>query len=75
MFKENLKEIKCLGMELKKNKLIKKMIKKIAIKRIRTKFDIKIKWKQILRDWIEKQSINKMLQNKIKSNSKNDDQI
>jgi hypothetical protein len=60
---------------LKKNKLIKKMIKKIAIKRIRTKFDIKIKWKQILRDWIEKQSINKMLQNKIKSNSKNDDQI
>jgi hypothetical protein len=27
----------------KKNKLIKKMIKKIAIKRIRTKFDIKIK--------------------------------
>jgi hypothetical protein len=51
------------------------MIKKIAIKRIRTKFDIKIKWKQILRDWIEKQSINKMLQNKIKSNSKNDDQI
>jgi hypothetical protein len=60
---------------LKKKQLIKKMIKKIAIKRIRTKFDIKIKWKQILRDWIEKQSINKMLQNKIKSNSKNDDQI
>jgi hypothetical protein len=60
---------------LKKNKSINKMIKKIAIKRIRTKFDIKIKWKQILRDWIEKQSINKMLQNKIKSNSKNDDQI
>ena len=43
MFKENLKEIKCLGMELKKNKSINKMIKKIAIKRIRTKFDIKIK--------------------------------
>jgi hypothetical protein len=51
------------------------MIKKIAIKRIRTKFDIKIKLKQILRDWIEKQSINKMLQNKINSNSKNNDQI
>jgi hypothetical protein len=60
---------------LKKNKSINKMIKKIAIKRIRTKFDIKIKWKQILRDWIEKQSINKMLQNKINSNSKNNDQI
>jgi hypothetical protein len=31
--------------EIEKNKWIKKMIQKIAIKRIMTKFEIKIKWK------------------------------
>jgi hypothetical protein len=42
MLKENLNEIKCLGMKLKKNKSIKKTIKKITLKRIGTKLDIKI---------------------------------
>jgi len=34
MFREKWNEIKCLGIELKKNKSIKKINKKIAIKRI-----------------------------------------
>jgi hypothetical protein len=41
MLRENLNEIKCLRMKLKKNKSIKKMIKKIITKRIGTKLDIK----------------------------------
>ena len=32
------------------------MIKKIAIKRMRTKLDTKIKWKQMLNDEIKKQN-------------------
>jgi len=37
-----------------KQNSIKKMIKKIAIKRMRTKFIIKIKWNQMTRKEIEK---------------------
>ena len=40
MLRENLNEIKCLEMKLKK-KSTNKMIKKIIIKRIGTKLDIK----------------------------------
>jgi ribosomal protein L27 len=43
MWRENLNEIKYLGMKLKKNQL--KKIKKIIIKKIGTEFDIKIQWK------------------------------
>jgi hypothetical protein len=43
-------------MDLYKNKSIKKMIKKLAIRRIMTKFDIKIKWKIMLRGQIEKKN-------------------
>jgi len=40
-------------------KLIKKMIQKIAIKRIRTKFDIKIKWNKCLEiEFKKKKQIN-----------------
>jgi hypothetical protein len=43
-------------MKLKKKINCKKDLK-IEIKRIRIKFDIKIKWDQMLRDEIEKKSI------------------
>jgi hypothetical protein len=36
-----------------KKKSIKKMIKKIKIKRIRTKLNIKIQWKETINDGIE----------------------
>jgi hypothetical protein len=41
--------------ETKKIKKIKKMIKKITNKKMRTKSGIKTKWKKIMRDEIEKQ--------------------
>jgi hypothetical protein len=38
-----------------KQKSIRKKEKKITIKRIKIKFDIKIKWNQMIRDEIEKE--------------------
>jgi len=59
MLRENLNEIKCLERELKKkNKSTKKIIKKITIKKIGTKLDIKIQRKEILKDGIEEKQIN-----------------
>jgi hypothetical protein len=40
-----------------KKKSIKKMIKKITIKIIGTEFDIKIKWEEMLKNWIEEGQI------------------
>ena len=40
-----------------------------------TKFDIKIKWTQMLRDEIEKKINQKRIQNKINNNQKNEEQI
>ena len=37
-----------------------------------TKFDIKIKWNQMLRDEIEKKINQKRIQNKINNNQKNE---
>jgi len=48
MLRENLNEIKCLGMELKKT----------IIKRIGTKLDIKIQWKEMIKDGIKEKKIN-----------------
>ena len=65
MLRENLNEIKSLGIELKKNKSIKKIIKKITIKRIDTKLDIKINEKKCSGMELKKnKSIKKMIENK-----------
>jgi hypothetical protein len=42
---------------IEKKKSIKKMIKKITIKIIGTEFDIKIKWEEMLKNWIEEGQI------------------
>jgi len=49
MLRENLNEIKYLGMKLKKKK---------SIKKIGTKLDIKIPWKEIFKDEIEEKHVN-----------------
>jgi len=61
MLRENLNEIKSLGIELKKSK----SIKKITIKRIDTKLDIKINEKKCSGMELKKnKSIKKMIENK-----------
>jgi hypothetical protein len=42
--------------EIEKNKSIKKMIKKITLKIIGTKLDIKIQWKEMLQVGIEEKN-------------------
>jgi len=56
---------------------IRKMIKrKTTIKIIKTKFDIKNKWNQMMRDEFEVKNQSKMnKKNKTNYNKKNDDQI
>jgi hypothetical protein len=68
--KSNSQSIKYWGIKLRK-KSIKKQpkTKEITMKRMRVKFDIKLKWNQISTDAIEqKKPIKKMLQNKRNSN-------
>jgi hypothetical protein len=52
-------------MKLKKNQ---EKDRKIAIKRMRTKLDTKIKWNKIPRDEIEKQKTSKSIKSKTNSN-------
>jgi hypothetical protein len=55
MLRENLNEIKNLGMESKKTNQLSKWLKKITITKINTtKLDIKIQWKEMLNEGIEK---------------------
>ena len=49
--------------------------KQISIKKIKIKFDMKIRWNQMLRDVIEKKSIKKIIKNKTNKNQKNVVQI
>jgi len=59
MLRENLNEIKNLGMESKKTNQLSKWLKKITITKINTtKLDIKIQWKEMLNEGIEKKKQN-----------------
>jgi hypothetical protein len=59
MLRENLNEIKSLEMESKKTNQLSKWLKKITIKKIdTTKLDIKIQWKEMLKEVIEEKQIN-----------------
>jgi len=61
--KQNSQSIKCWGMKLRKKNSMKKVQKKhIEIKSIMTKFDIKMKWNQMLMVGIEKIIIKRMVQ-------------
>ena len=65
MLRKILNEIKSLGMKSKKTNQLSKWLKKITITKINTtKLDIKIQWKEMLNEGIEKK--------KIKSIKKND---
>jgi hypothetical protein len=54
-------KIKCRGIKLEK-------IKKVTIKRMRTKLDKRIKWNKMLKDEIKKKSTETTIKSKTNSN-------
>ena len=76
MLRENLNEIKNLGMESKKTNQLSKWLKKITITKINTtKLDIKIQWKEMLNEGIEKKKKNNQENDWKKKQLKEYDQI